>query len=135
LQVFEPDPFQILLGRQAFDAVGVPFLGAIQIPEPVLAAVGEDDQRRLEVLGVPAPLLFRVVRVAVFPLRFQHAQDPPEPVLQEIVGSPAEGVILELHLLRVEEVPPVLFQRLVDQDAGKGFILRRWHRGMCWSRH
>ena len=73
LEIFQPESLQVFRRRQALNAEGVGLIGKRVIPEPMLAAVGEDDERGVEVLGVAARLLLGLVGIGVLPLRFQHA--------------------------------------------------------------
>ena len=50
--------------------------GKFIVPEPALAAFGKDDKGRVEVLRVAPSLLFGVVGVELFALRFEHAEHP-----------------------------------------------------------
>ena len=75
-----------------------PLVGALVVPEPMLAPVGENDEGGFQVLGVAAGLLLGVVGVEVLPLRFQHAQHPTQAVLEQVVRPAARGVELECDL-------------------------------------
>ena len=114
---------KVLARRQALDAVGVALVGALVVPEPMLAAIGQDDERGLEIFRIAACLLLRVVGIEVFALGFQHAEDAAQPVLEQIVAAAAGGVQLELDLLGVEQIPAAGFERLVDEDSGECFVL------------
>ena len=54
----------------------------------MLAAVGQNDKRGFEVFGVTAGLLFCVVGVEAFALRFEYTEHPAEAVFQQVVCSP-----------------------------------------------
>src|SRR5579863_1617699 len=56
------------------DSIGVSLVGSLVIPEPVLAAVGENYEGRSDVFGVAACLILRIVGVLVRPLGFEHRQ-------------------------------------------------------------
>ena len=58
----------------------------------MLAPVGEDDERRLQVLGVAAGLLLGIVGVKVFTLGFQDAKHSAEAVFKQVVGPAVRGV-------------------------------------------
>ena len=88
LEVLEPDAFEIFARRQPLDSVGVALVGTLEVPEPMLAAVGENDEWRLQVFGVAARLLLRVVGIEVFALCFEHAQHTAEFVFEQIVSAP-----------------------------------------------
>jgi hypothetical protein len=42
LQVLQPQPFEVLSGRKTLDAVSIALVGALVIPEPMLAPVGKN---------------------------------------------------------------------------------------------
>ena len=76
----------------------------------MLAAVGENDERCLEIFGVATGLLLRVVGVEVFALRFEHAEHPAETVFEQVVGSPVRRMQLKLDLLGIQQIPPAELQ-------------------------
>ena len=118
LEILESDAFKIVARRQPLDTIRIALIGALKVPKPMLASVGENDERRLQIFGVTTSLFFRVVGVEIFALRFENAQSASEPVLQKVVGSPCATVQFKLDLLWIEQIPPAEFERLVDQDTG-----------------
>jgi hypothetical protein len=66
----------------ALDPVRVPLIGALEVPKPMLARVGEDDEGSFQIFRSAARLFLRVVRIEVFTLRFDDAQNAAELVLQ-----------------------------------------------------
>jgi hypothetical protein len=73
LEVLEAKTFKVVTGGKTFDTVSVSLVGPLEIPEPVLAPVRENDERGFQVFGISTRLLFSVVWIEVFALRFQHA--------------------------------------------------------------
>jgi hypothetical protein len=90
-------------------------VGTFVVPKPMLAAVGEDDERRLQVLRIAPSLLLGVIGIKVFALGLEHGQNAPKAIFQEVVGSPARCVELKLYLLRIEQIPAAAL--LVAGDA------------------
>ena len=82
LEVLEAKTFKVITGGKTFDTVSVPLVGPLEIPEPMFAPVRENDERSLQVLGISARLLFSVVRIKVFALRFQDAKHTTKFVFQ-----------------------------------------------------
>ena len=72
--VFQAKSFQVIQGGESLDPVGVFLVCPLVIPEPVLPAVGEDDEGNLDLLGVLSGLLLGVVRVLVLRLGFQDGK-------------------------------------------------------------
>ena len=72
----------------------------------MLASVRENGERRFEIFGVSPRLLFCVVGVVVFALRFEHAQHAPQAIFEKIVRPPAPCMQFELDLLGLQQIPP-----------------------------
>ncbi len=47
LEVLETKTFKVVTGGKAFDTVSVPLVSPLEIPEPVLAPVRENNERSL----------------------------------------------------------------------------------------
>jgi hypothetical protein len=72
-------------------------------------------------------LLLGVVRVEVLALGFQDTENTAEIVHEQVIGTAVGSVVLEPDLLRVQQVPAARFKRLVNQDAGEGFVATKCH--------
>jgi hypothetical protein len=127
LHILEPQSLQIFLRWKALDAVRVALISALEVPKPMLAPVRENDEWRIQVFRVSARLLFCIVRIEVFALRFQNTDDLPEFPLQEVVGSPVGGVGLELNVSTAKQIPAAIFQRFINQNTRKCFVLAVSH--------
>lgn len=68
----------------------------------MLTAVRENDKRGLQVLGIAAALLLRIVGIEIFALGFEHAERAAEGVLEQVIRPARDRVELELDLLRVQ---------------------------------
>jgi len=68
----------------------------------MLAAVRENDKQGLQVLGIAAALLLRIVGIEILALGFGHAERAAEGVIQKKIRAPRDRVELELGRLWVQ---------------------------------
>jgi hypothetical protein len=118
LEILEEQPLQVFAGRQAFDAIGVLLVGPLVVPEPVLAAIGEDDEGRFDVFRVAATLFLGVVGIGVLALGFEVAQDAAEFAFEELVRAAGGHVVFKQDLAWIQQVPAAVREGAVNQDAG-----------------
>jgi hypothetical protein len=85
----------------------------------MLPTVRQDDERRLHILCVAPGLLFGIVWVDVFALRFDDAQHSTVRVLQEIVSASTTRVQFKLNLLGVQWIPIAELKRLINERHAK----------------
>lgn len=98
LEVLEAEPFDVLPGGEPFYSIGVALVGAFVIPEPVLAAVRKDDKRRFQVFRISPRLFFRVIRVKVLSLCFEHAQNAAGAVQQQVISPSISSMVFKPDL-------------------------------------
>jgi hypothetical protein len=120
LEIFQAKVFEVGRGRKAFDPEGVLFIRPSEVPEPVLPAVRQNDERGPQILGVPSGLLFGVVRVLIFSLRLHDAKGA-EFAGKNVICSTTNAVEFEADLQRIFEVPTAFGEGLVDENARKCF--------------
>lgn len=85
------------------NVVGVTLFVLRVVPEPVVGAIGEEDERRLQVLGVAARLLLR--RGPCSRVLLPNANDAAELIPQKVISTSARCFVLVLDLLQVLQVP------------------------------
>ncbi|OGP49246.1 MAG: hypothetical protein A2Y79_10555 [Deltaproteobacteria bacterium RBG_13_43_22] len=119
LEIFEANPFQVLLGWQAFDTIGVLMVGSLKVPKPVLTSIREDNKGSVAVFCIAASLFFGVIRVQVLTFRLEHAEGAANAVLEDVVGATCGSVVLKNYLptLRVQQVPTAVGEGFVDKDS------------------
>ncbi len=80
----------------------------------MLTAVGENDERSFEVLGVATGLFLGIIRVEAFALCFEHTQHATKAVFEQVVRPTVRRMQLKLDLLGVQQIPPTELQGFID---------------------
>jgi len=127
LEVFEKEALEVLLGREPLDAISI-LIGTGEIPEPVFFAVGEDDERGVQVLSVAASLLPGVIGVNILAFGFEDAEDGATLGHEDVIGAAGMSVEFKTDLVRIEKIPAAEFECFIDQHPREGLILTIRHR-------
>jgi hypothetical protein len=93
----------------------------------MLATIGENNERRLQVFGVAPGLLFCVIRIQVFALSFKHAEHAGKFIFQKVIDPAGRSVELKLNLLWIKQIPATEFQGSIYKNARKCFVLALGH--------
>lgn len=98
---------------------------ALPFPEPNLVAVGKEDVRNLELLGIILRLFGGIAGTDRKTLGLDHGYRASMSVTQHIVGSRA---VFQHHLVTntktIGKAPALRGELAVDDDAREGFVGR-----------